>query len=102
LFSVNGILIASRIFAPSEAAITTLCFTHAVEGVHDNVLIAGRADGVVMMLSCTDLTTIAMLEGRHQAPVRSIAVHSDHMHIATGDDDGLVISWEFRKKATAS
>eukprot|EP00762_Andalucia_godoyi_P008263 ANDGO_03008.mRNA.1 BEACH domain-containing protein lvsB len=95
LWSLNGAFLARRGWH-DEPCVSCLQFTHAVEGVHENVLFVGREDGGVMILSLEDLSVLSELDVQHHSPIRSIAVHDDHVHIATGDEDGFVVTWEFR------
>ena len=75
---------------------TCAAFSNCEEGVHENVLFAGRSDGSIEVFSAYTWNLVARLRSPHQHPVLCIAMSTDKQRFASGDKDALVATWENR------
>ena len=91
LWSVNGDLIS---YCNIRAKITCMKFTWMDEGINQNVLVCGLANGTIAILDALSLKVISKLKiTDYTSPIRCIDINSSMTEIVSGDDKGFVVSW---------
>ncbi|KAF0979606.1 hypothetical protein FDP41_001274 [Naegleria fowleri] len=91
LWTVNGDLIS---YSNIRAKITCMKFTWMDEGINQNVLVCGLANGTIAILDALSLRVISKLKiTDYTAPIRCIDINPAMTEIVAGDDRGFVVSW---------